>query len=272
VTKPDDDMPEIRSLDVQIEVTGTPEQVWEAIATGPGISAWFVPSEVQEREGGDITMHIAPDMDSHGIITGWDPPHRFAYEERDWFEDAPPLATEFLVEARAGGTCVVRIVNTMTSTGADWEDEFFDGMDEGWQSALHVLRLYLAHFAGQRCSTIRATGSAAGTRESAYAALTAALGVAGAAEGQRATGAPDAPPLTGVVARVAENSLLLTVDDPAPGVASAFTYGMNDDDAISTVVHLYLFGDDATAVAAREEPAWQAWMRERFPPADAAAR
>jgi len=86
---------------------------------------------------------------------------------------------------------------------------------------------------------------------------------------ERATGAPDAPPLAGVVARVAENSLLLTVDEPAPAVASAFTYGMNDDDAISTVVHLYLFGDDASAVAAREEPAWQAWMRERFPPADA---
>ena len=30
-----------RLVDVQIEVPGTPEQVWEAIATGPGIACWF---------------------------------------------------------------------------------------------------------------------------------------------------------------------------------------------------------------------------------------
>ena len=33
---------------LELEVPGTPEQVWEAISTGPGISAWFVPSEVDD--------------------------------------------------------------------------------------------------------------------------------------------------------------------------------------------------------------------------------
>ena len=42
-----------RSISLQVEVPGTPQEVWEAIATGPGISVWFVPSEVDEREGGD---------------------------------------------------------------------------------------------------------------------------------------------------------------------------------------------------------------------------
>ena len=27
-----------RSIDIQLEVPGTPEQVWEAIATGPGLT------------------------------------------------------------------------------------------------------------------------------------------------------------------------------------------------------------------------------------------
>ena len=40
-----------RWIQVEAEVPGTPEQVWKAIATGPGISAWFVPSKVEEREG-----------------------------------------------------------------------------------------------------------------------------------------------------------------------------------------------------------------------------
>ena len=30
------------SIEVETEVLGTPEEVWQAIATGPGISAWFV--------------------------------------------------------------------------------------------------------------------------------------------------------------------------------------------------------------------------------------
>src|SRR5439155_990358 len=34
-----------RSVQVEVEVPGTPEEVWQAIATGPGISSWFVPTE-----------------------------------------------------------------------------------------------------------------------------------------------------------------------------------------------------------------------------------
>ena len=55
--------------------------MWEAIATGPGISVWFVPSEVDGREGGDVVFHLGPDMDAPGTVTGWCPPERFAYEE-----------------------------------------------------------------------------------------------------------------------------------------------------------------------------------------------
>jgi hypothetical protein len=40
-----------RSVQVEVEVPGTPEEVWQAIATGPGISSWFVPAEFEVREG-----------------------------------------------------------------------------------------------------------------------------------------------------------------------------------------------------------------------------
>jgi uncharacterized protein YndB with AHSA1/START domain len=92
----------------EIEVPGTPEAVWDAIATGPGIACWFVPAEVDGRVGGEIVTHHGPYGDSKSVVTAWEPPRRFAYEERDWAEDAPPWATEILVEVRAGGTCVVR--------------------------------------------------------------------------------------------------------------------------------------------------------------------
>ena len=32
-----------RSVQVEVEVPGTPEQVWQAIATGPGVGAWLCP-------------------------------------------------------------------------------------------------------------------------------------------------------------------------------------------------------------------------------------
>ena len=43
-----------RSVQTEVEVPGTPEEVWQAIATGPGISSWFrqpVPSPVRHRCG-----------------------------------------------------------------------------------------------------------------------------------------------------------------------------------------------------------------------------
>ena len=48
-----------RSIQVDVEVPGTPEEVWQAIATGPGISAWFVPTEFEEQ-GGKLVEMPAP--------------------------------------------------------------------------------------------------------------------------------------------------------------------------------------------------------------------
>ena len=41
----------------EITVAATPEQVWDAIATGPGVDAWFMGhTEFEAREGGTGTM------------------------------------------------------------------------------------------------------------------------------------------------------------------------------------------------------------------------
>jgi uncharacterized protein YndB with AHSA1/START domain len=104
MTTPNDHAPEPRSIELEVEVPGTPEQVWEAIATGQGIAAWFVPAEVAEREGGTVSLDVGWGMQESGTVTAWEPPRRFAYlEELPASEAAPAgtLATEFLVEARS---------------------------------------------------------------------------------------------------------------------------------------------------------------------------
>ena len=120
-------------MEFTVEVPGTPEQVWDAIATANGMSSWFMPTEIEEREGGAVPFPWA-DIGSEGTVTGWDPPRRIVYEDRtgprSWARtDAlTPLVSEFLVEAQSGGTCVVRVVSSAFGTGADWEAEFFDDM------------------------------------------------------------------------------------------------------------------------------------------------
>ena len=112
----------IRAIEVEVEVPGTPEQVWEAIATGEGIGAWFVPAEVEGREGGSIAYDWGGGMEGGGVVTAWEPRRRFAGEE-EWppSEDRPGarIATEFLVEARGGGSWVVRIVSTGFGEGEE---------------------------------------------------------------------------------------------------------------------------------------------------------
>ena len=239
-----------RLVRAEIEVPGTPEEVWEAIATGPGIACWFVPAEVDERVGGEIVTHHGPYGDSRGVVTGWEPPRRFAYEERDWAEGAPPWATEILVEARAGGTCLVRLISGIFSGGEEWGDEI-DGTESGWELGMENLRLYLTHFAGRRCSHALALGTAAEPFERAWTAFATALGMHGATEGARV----DGPLVSGVVERTLEEMVLLR---DADGIVEVYAHP--GEGKTHLAVRAYRFGDDAAAVAAREEPAWREWM------------
>jgi uncharacterized protein YndB with AHSA1/START domain len=52
-----------RSVQAEIEVAGSPEQVWQAIASGPGISSWFVPTKLDGRIGGTTTSNFGPGME-----------------------------------------------------------------------------------------------------------------------------------------------------------------------------------------------------------------
>jgi uncharacterized protein YndB with AHSA1/START domain len=262
-------MTRARSAEVSVEVAGTPEEAWDAIATGPGITAWFVPAEVEEREGGAVSLDVGTGMAPAGTVTGWDPPRRFAYEET-WpaLDDEPAgrLATEFHVEARAGGTCVVRIVSSVFASGEAWDREL-DNLNEGWRSYLRNLALYMSRHRGQRCATILVTGVTGGSPADGWAALTSALGLADAREGER-TGATasGAPALAGVVERESagphHRDLLLRLDRPAVGSAFVYVYGHGDRAHVN--VHAYLFGEDAEEIAARDRPRWEAWMRESF--------
>ena len=253
-----------RSIQVEVEVPGTPEEVWQALATGPGISAWFVPTEVDERDGKPVAVkfNFGPGVEPHSVVTAWDPPRMFAKEAAGWFPGSPPIATEWSIEARGGGIC---IVHSLFASTDDWDNQL-EGAASGWSGFLSILRIYLTHFRGQRSAVMQVTTPIASTEAEAWETLTAALGVKGVSVGQRWTTPAGVSPLSGVVELVTENpyDALLRLDQPGPGIAAlgAVTYPSGP-----TVVamNLYLYGDEAAATVARETPVWQAWFQERFP-------
>ena len=168
-------MSDDRSLEFEVEVPGTPEEVWRAIATGPGISSWYVPHTVEERAGGAATASFgaAPEMQITGRVAAWDPPHRVAFDGGD---TGSGLAFEWLVEARDGGSCVVRLVNTGFGFGEEWDAQY-DGMAEGWQLFLLNLKLHLTHFAGASAKAMLPTAMWTGPRAQTWSDLTTALGL-----------------------------------------------------------------------------------------------
>ena len=140
------------------EVAATPEQVWDAIATADGISAWMVPTRLDPQIGGEVSFDLGGFV-STGVVTDYTPNHRFAFEEPwpitatapipdamvEWFNaigvplsevyddlsSVTPIATEFLIESASGGSCVIRVVTSAYGRGADWENEFFAEMVAG---------------------------------------------------------------------------------------------------------------------------------------------
>ena len=265
-----------RTIDLSVEVPGTPEEVWDAIATGPGISSWFVRCEVAEEVGGSVTIDFGGLGKETAVVTAWEPPTRVVFQGASGGDDpkapeeeeARSLAYEWLVEAREGGTCVVRLVNSGFGTDAEWDGDY-DGMTQGWKVFLENLRLHLTHFPGRHARPITPVAMVPGPNAEAWGAFCAALGVSPSlAAGDRFEASEaGVPPLSGVVQgahrspEISEYRLLL--DGPLTGTGFVAAEGRGEHVALS--VWLYLYGDDP----AGGDP-WTPWLATQFPGPDPA--
>ena len=140
------------------------------------------------------------------------------------------------------------------------------GLHGGDADRARLLRHHRAHFPGEEGTWLRAYGHG-GTWQEGYAALTAALGLDGAAPGDAVAAGAGAPALAGTVAAAEtgawQGHVILRTEAPAPGLARVSAWG----DAGTLSVQLCLYGDAGALAAVRELPAWEAWMRARFPAA-----
>jgi len=255
-----------RSVQVEVEVPGTHEEVWRAIATGPGISSWFVPTRSEERQGGQVVSNFGPGMDCPATITMWQPPLRFVAESVIGPPGSPKMATEWSVEARAGGTCVVRVVHSLFASTDDWDNQL-EGVEQGWPTYFRILRMYLEKFKGMTCSAMQFVGFSSDSETKAWEKAGGELRLLKVAEGQKWSAPDGFPRMTGVVDSLGKgmhsNAVLLRLDTPAPG--SAYIGAFSCGGMVMVCMSVYLYGDKAKAAVERDEPTWQTWIAERFP-------
>ena len=217
-----------RSIQVEVEVPGTPEEVWQAIATGPGISSWFVPAEFEEQDGKPVAvkMNIGP---GHGVPlrrdglgsaaevgrpVRWLGPRHAADRERVERGSArrrhlhrPHCPEPFRQHGRLGQPAGRRRIT----------DGLVSSAPCGSISRISAVN-------ARRSMQLMAP--AAGTEAEAWEALTAAVGVKGVSVGQRWTAPAGVPAFSGVVEYLTQspNDALLRIDKPGPGIAALGTY------------------------------------------------
>jgi uncharacterized protein YndB with AHSA1/START domain len=233
--------------------SATPEQVWEAIATGPGIDSWFIGrTEVEPGPGGtvrtDFGGHIAP-----SAVTAWEPGTRLAYGSRPG-PDGRFIAYEFLVAGRGRSGTVVRLVTSGFLPGDDWEAEY-DAMRHGGAMFFATLVEYLDHFAGRTATPVTAFGPAVDDWPRAWSALRRALGLAGhgVAVGDRIRcHLPGLPPIDGAVYFHNAQTLGIRTTDALCRLLQGF-HG-------SLIAAHHLFGADAGARAEQARRAWRSWL------------
>lgn len=241
-------------------VPGTPEQVWQAIASGPGVSSWFVPCQIEERTGGKIVATFGPGMDSEATITAWNPPQGFSAEGSEIAPGAPIMATEWTVEALGGGSCRVRVVHSWFAESDEWDSQF-EGTEHGWPAFFRDLAVYLVHFDGQPSATYQTMAMSADPQDVVWNKLAEKIGFIGKSKGEIV--ACSMPPLNGTIEYVGPEEHPECLIRMAGGFTHFFAIPMGGMACLS--VRTFCFGDYAKEAAEREESAWTAWLSEQFP-------
>jgi len=217
----------------EVELPATPEDVWDAVATGPGTASWLFPSEPGPNDAVEA-----------------DRPHRFAVRtegEGGFFN-----ALEFVIEARGGDTAVLRYVHSGIFMD-DW-DTMYDAASTHTDFYLHTLGQYLEHFAPKTATYVGGgpdgiNGPEASIAPDAFETLKRTLGASG--EGDRVS-LPDGGGGEGVVDYVNDKFLGVRTDDALYCFFGRYRYG----GPVAVSVHHFGNGVDPDTAG----DAWRDWL------------
>jgi uncharacterized protein YndB with AHSA1/START domain len=239
-------------LHQELELDATPEQVWEAIATGPGIDSWFMGrNDIEPRVGGTTRSAMGGHTET-STVTAWEPPTRFAHRTPE-APDGQFMAFEYLIEGRGQGSTLLRLVHS-GFLGDDWEAEY-DALRKGWPLHLRTLAAYLTHFSGRTGTAIFAPAPAQPDDVVAWDGLLRGLAL-------------DEPVTEGDRVRFSLDDTR-RIDGVVDSVRRPGFLGVRTDDALYRFlgrggflfVNHHVFTDIDRAA---EETAWEAWLARLF--------
>ncbi|WP_067136473.1 SRPBCC family protein [Microtetraspora malaysiensis] len=249
-------MPHEFEVREEIALDATPEQVWEAIATGPGVDSWFMGrNTIEPREGGRTRQEIMG-FPSEATVTAWEPGKKYAIRTDD-NPDGTFMAMEYLIEGRGGGSAVLRFVHS-GFLGDDWEAEY-DALKVGDGMYLRKLAAYLRHFPGRTSAyNVFAVGPQVADKDRVWSAFAGVLGLTGT---EVAEGAPGRLTVEG----------LAPVDGVVEFARRPGYLGLRTDEGLYMLIHGY---QDAVVVehhdfsgsadGARLDEVWQSWLNRSF--------
>lgn len=237
-----------------------PAVVFDAVATGEGISSWFVPCALEPQVGGRIVQFAdpgAPDPTTGpeaaaeamltatvGEITVYTPPAGsvpglFTYTEQNWMgEDipVPPWETSCEVVADDDGGTVLTLRSGFESEGR-LAEESVDGSVSGWAQAFTVLAHRFTHRPADGVVTVdAATDPVNLSVPDLWARVMDGLVAPAAGPGASGT-SPDASgvgavarsgEVGGIVATRSEASAAVILSAPADGVLELYAFPSGD--------------------------------------------
>lgn len=130
-----------------VTLTRPPHEVWRALTTAEGLSAWFGErASIDLRPGGAATMTFAGGLTVDMRVERVEEPTVFAYTWRlpDLPEDDPRRTyVEFTLEPDGGGTAL-RVVETgFAQLPIDTRRQAYDSHRDGWSRELAELVLHV---------------------------------------------------------------------------------------------------------------------------------
>jgi hypothetical protein len=135
-------------------VNATPQQIWDTIATGPGISSWFIGRTTIDN--GTVHTDFGGIAMPPSTITDNQPPTHFAHHSGHT-PDGRYIANEFLIEARDHSATTLRTVASGFLPGDDWTDEY-EAMRYGTEMFFATLDQTLHHFPGRTATPVTVFG------------------------------------------------------------------------------------------------------------------
>jgi uncharacterized protein YndB with AHSA1/START domain len=245
-------MPQPFEIDLNLDVDATPEEVWEAISTGPGMDSWFLGHiDIEPRQGGAVRWTVGG-YESDATVSTWDPPNRIVTMTPE-DPQGSRHSFDYTVTPREGGRSNVRYVHS-GMLGGDWEAEY-EAMGEGDPMYFFKLAQYLGHFKGRFGVSVDVFGPNVPDTDEVMGGFRRALGFGDASMGDTVALKPEGlPPIEGEVDALSVHFLGVITDD----AIYRFIHGFTGQTMIGH--HFFAEGSNQEQL----EADWRSWLERTF--------